>query len=71
MKGLFSNCYQITIGCNDIISSKYGRLNINLTTEERNQVFVERDGAIYLILGNGKSFFNSIHYDENWQPPFE
>ena len=45
--------------------------NINLTEEEKEQLFVIRDGITYLIIGNGKTFLHSVHYDENWQPPTE
>ena len=42
---------------------------IVLTEEEKNQPFVIRDGVPYLVLGNGKSFLNSVHYDEGWEAP--
>jgi hypothetical protein len=39
--------------------------------EEKNQHFVIRDGVTYLVIGNGKSFISSVHYDEGWTPPNE
>lgn len=42
---------------------------IVLTEEEKNQPFVIRDGVTYLVIGNGKSFISSVHYDEGWIPP--
>lgn len=42
---------------------------IVLTEEEKTQPFVIRDGVTYLVLGNGKSFLSSVHYDEGWNPP--
>lgn len=42
---------------------------IVLTEEEKNQPFVIRDGVTYLVIGNGKSFISSVHYDEGWTPP--
>lgn len=43
--------------------------NIELTEEEQNQAVVMRDGIPYIVIGNGKTFIHSIHYDENWEPP--
>lgn len=42
---------------------------IELTEEEKDHVIVERDGHQYLVIGNGKTFLHSVHYDENWYPP--
>lgn len=42
--------------------------NIQLTDEEKNQAFVIRDGVTYLVIGNGKSFLDSVHYEEGWVP---
>lgn len=42
---------------------------IELTDEEKKQAFVIRDGVPYLIIGNGKNFLDSVHYEENWIPP--
>lgn len=44
---------------------------IELTEEEKNQAFVIRDGVTYFVVGNGKSFISSVHYDEVWTPPNE
>jgi hypothetical protein len=44
-------------------------VDIKLTDEEKNQAFVIRDGVPYLVIGNGNTFLNSIHYDEGWLPP--
>lgn len=45
--------------------------NIELSGEEENKLFVERDGEIYLVLGNGKATLRSIYYDEGWKVPIE
>lgn len=42
---------------------------IELTEEEKKQPFVVRNGVTYLVIGNGKSFLSSVHYDEGWIPP--
>ena len=42
---------------------------MNLTEEEKNQIMVERDGKWYLVIGNGKSYLNSVHYDQGWETP--
>ena len=118
-KDFKTSCYQITVGCNDTITTDSGDLvnavkllyncqysmvvldaekiltqyedehrfsisnlshcaqriffapKIELTEEEKNQAFVVRDGVTYLVLGNGKSYLNSVHYDEDWYPPVE
>lgn len=44
-------------------------VDIQITEEEKNHTFVFRDGKPYLVIGNGKTFLHSIHYDENWLPP--
>lgn len=36
--------------------------------DEKNQVFVIRDDVPYLVIGNGKTFLNPIHYEEGWLP---
>jgi hypothetical protein len=38
-------------------------------TDEKNQVFVIRDDLPFLVIGNGKTFLNAIHYEEVWLPP--
>lgn len=43
-------------------------VDIQLTDDEKNQAFVIRDGVPYLVIGNGKTFLNSIHYEEGWLP---
>ena len=43
--------------------------DLNLTEEEKNQAMVERDGKWYLVIGNGKSYLDSIHYDQGWEGP--
>ena len=45
--------------------------DLNLTEEEKNQVMVERDGKWYLVIGNGKSYLESIYYDQGWEAPGE
>jgi hypothetical protein len=45
--------------------------DLNLTEEEKNQAMVERDGKWYLVIGNGKSYLDSIHYDQGWETPGE
>lgn len=42
---------------------------LDLTESEKNQAFVARNGELYLVLGNGRTFLNSVNYDENWEPP--
>ncbi len=37
--------------------------------DEKNQAFVNRDDVPYLVIGNGKTFLNSIRYEEGWLPP--
>lgn len=44
-------------------------VDIELTEEEKNGAVVVRDGIAYLILGTGKTFLNSVHYQEGWFPP--
>ena len=39
-------------------------VDIQLTEEEKNGAVVIRDGVPYLILGTGKAFLNSVHYQE-------
>lgn len=120
-KDFSTDCYQMTIGCNDDIvgmtsdgkkyhivvvlllyncdysivindaenmlrvyetegridvSKTYAReikirkaVDIQLTEEEKNGAVVIRDGVPYLILGTGKAFLNSVHYQEGWMPP--
>lgn len=41
---------------------------IELTEEEKDGGFVVRDGEIYLIIGNGKTFIHSAHYKKGWTP---
>lgn len=43
--------------------------DIQLTDEEEKQAFVERDGKFYLVIGNGKSFMDTVYFDEGWVPP--
>lgn len=42
---------------------------ITLSDEEKKQAFVIRDGVPYLILGNGQTYINAVHYDKGWIPP--
>lgn len=44
-------------------------VDIKLTDEEKQQAFVIRDGVPYFVVGNGKTFINSVHYEEGWLPP--
>ena len=44
-------------------------IDIKLSDEEENQAFAIRDGVPYLVIGNGKTFLNSIHYEAGWLPP--
>lgn len=41
---------------------------IEITEEEKNEACVERDGEIYMIIGNGKTFIHSAHYKKGWTP---
>jgi hypothetical protein len=117
-KDFNTQCYQITIGCNDFIVAENGKSvqaikllynncsysqvildaesiltmydeerrislehlqycdqrivfapDFELTDEEQKQSIVVRDGIPFLVIGNGKAYINSIHYDENWYPP--
>lgn len=43
--------------------------DIKLTEEEKRQAFVNRDGKWYLIIGNGNSYLDTVHFDEGWMPP--
>lgn len=43
--------------------------DIQLTEKEKNGAVVIRDGIPYLILGTGKAFLNSVHYQEGWISP--
>lgn len=43
--------------------------DIKITDEEKNQDFIIRDGVTYLVIGNGKIFLDSIHYEKGWLPP--
>lgn len=43
--------------------------DIQLTEEEKNQAVVIRDGVSYLVIGNGKNYLHSVHYEEGWLPP--
>ena len=122
-KDFSTECYQITIGCNDDLvgiaadGKKYhvvaikllykcdysivindaenilrvyeteGRIDISktyacdikirnavdieLTEEEKNGVVVIRDGVPYILLGTGKAFLKSVHYEKGWLPPKE
>ena len=42
---------------------------LKLTEEEKNHVFVFRDGVPYLVIGNGNALIHTVHYDEGWTPP--
>ena len=42
---------------------------LDLTDEEKEQAFVIRNGELYLIIGNGKTYINAVNYDEGWLPP--
>jgi hypothetical protein len=44
-------------------------VDIQLTEKEKNGAVVIRDGVPYLILGTGKAFLNSVHYQKGWMPP--
>ena len=44
---------------------------LELTEEEKKQAFVVRDGVTYLVIGNGQSYINAVHYDADWYPPDE
>lgn len=42
--------------------------NIELTDEEKNRAFIERDGQYYIVLGNGHTSIQSVNYDKGWKP---
>ncbi len=46
----------------------YEAPNIELTEEEKKQAYVIRDGKMYLVIGNGKTFLDTVHYEEGWRP---
>ena len=41
--------------------------SIVFTQEEKEKVIVEKDGKQYLILGTGKAFLDSVHFDKGWK----
>lgn len=43
-------------------------LPIKFTEEEKDRAFVERDGKLILIIGNGKTFIRSLPYKKGWIP---
>ena len=43
--------------------------NLDLADEEKEQAFVIRNGELFLVVGNGKTYINSVNYDEGWTPP--
>lgn len=43
--------------------------DIVITEEEKDRAFVERDGQYYLVIGNGHTYLNAVHFDEGWKPP--
>ncbi len=42
--------------------------NFELTEEEKNSSIITRNGQHYLVIGNGHTFINSVHFDEGWKP---
>lgn len=42
--------------------------DIQLTEEEKNQAFVFRDGQMYMVIGNGHTYLDTVHFDEGWTP---
>lgn len=44
-------------------------IDLDLTEEEKGQVCVLRDGIPYLVIGNGQTFLESVHFEEDWLPP--
>lgn len=42
--------------------------DIQLSEEEKQSTVIVRDGVPYLIIGNGKTQIDSVHYDEGWRP---
>lgn len=43
--------------------------DIQMTEEEKNQALVMRDGQWYLVIGNGKTYIDTVNFDEGWMPP--
>ena len=41
---------------------------IEITEEEKERAFIERNGEIYMIVGNGHSYIMSAHYKKGWTP---
>lgn len=44
-------------------------VDIQLTDEEKEGAVVVRDGVPYLILGTGKTYLHSVHYEKEWELP--
>lgn len=65
------NCNFSLSGLSFCDSRVYYSPDFELTEKEKNQVVIERDGVHYLILGTGKVYLNSVHFDPNWFPPQE
>lgn len=43
--------------------------DIQMTEEEEKQTLVMRDGKWYLVLGNGKTYIDTVNFDKGWLPP--
>ncbi|MBQ6163205.1 MAG: hypothetical protein IJK23_01890 [Clostridia bacterium] len=44
-------------------------LDLDLTDKEKEQAFVIRNGELFFVIGNGKTYINAVNYDEGWTPP--
>ena len=44
---------------------------IQLTEEEKDSTIVFRGGVPYIVIGNGKTFIDAVHYEEGWKPSQE
>ncbi|MFJ7728760.1 hypothetical protein ACIQXV_21860 [Neobacillus sp. NPDC097160] len=65
--GLRESSLYANLHCCDIRIQE--AVDIKLADEEKVQAFVIRDDEPYLVIGNGKTFLNSIPYEEGWLPP--
>lgn len=48
---------------------EYDCADIELTDEEKNGTFAIRNGAAFLVIGNGHTWYNKVSPDREWLPP--
>ena len=56
---------------NAVSIREYDCPNIGLTVEEKSSAIVLKDGKLYQVIGNGKTFIYKIAPDRGWMPPEE